>query len=65
MARLIIISNRLPVSVVRNGESFDFKSSVGGLATGLSSIGQSTYETIWIGWPGIANESINLDEKEK
>jgi len=35
--RLVIVSNRLPVTIARNGDEFSFEESVGGLATGLSS----------------------------
>lgn len=59
MARLIIIANRLPISITeRNGELI-FTPSAGGLATGLNSL-NSEYEVHWIGWPG-----INTNKKEK
>jgi len=49
--RLLIVSNRLPVTAeVRDGE-VQLALSTGGLATGLrgaSGVG----ETLWIGWPG-------------
>jgi trehalose-6-phosphate synthase len=38
MNRLIIISNRLPVTIERQENQFQFKKSVGGLATGMSSV---------------------------
>jgi trehalose 6-phosphate synthase/phosphatase len=52
MARTIIVSNRLPVKVVKdkNGDLL-YKPSEGGLATGLSSIYKSG-NNLWIGWPG-------------
>jgi trehalose-6-phosphate synthase len=37
MARLITISNRLPISVKVVDDNFVYTTSVGGLATGLSS----------------------------
>ena len=59
MSRLIIISNRLPVSITeRNGELI-LNPSAGGLATGLNSL-KSDREVHWIGWPG-----INTSKKEK
>jgi trehalose 6-phosphate synthase/phosphatase len=59
MSRLIIISNRLPVSISeRNGELI-LNPSAGGLATGLNSL-KSEREVHWIGWPG-----INTSKKEK
>jgi len=50
--RLIIISNRLPIKVQRNNDSYSFTKSEGGVATGLESL-DSNIEKIWIGWPGI------------
>ncbi len=57
--RLVIISNRLPVTVSEKNGRLIIKESVGGLATGLKSyidfIKDSTsknIEYIWIGWPG-------------
>ncbi len=59
MSRLIIISNRLPISITeRNGELI-MNPSAGGLATGLNSL-KSDREVHWIGWPG-----INTSKKEK
>ncbi|WP_373495539.1 bifunctional alpha,alpha-trehalose-phosphate synthase (UDP-forming)/trehalose-phosphatase [Aquiflexum sp.] len=51
MAKTIIVSNRLPVSLRHRNNRFEFKPSAGGLATGLGSIYKSG-ENIWIGWPG-------------
>lgn len=51
MARLLIVSNRLPVSITKKAGKLEIRRSVGGLATGLSSF-YKTYESIWIGWPG-------------
>ncbi len=51
MAKTIIVSNRLPVSLQHKNGKFEFKPSAGGLATGLGSIYKEG-ENIWIGWPG-------------
>ncbi len=56
--RLIIISNRLPVTAVANGDRIIFKQSIGGLATGLNAFLRGfnqpeNAEYLWIGWPGI------------
>ncbi len=59
--RLLIISNRLPVSLThRNGEFF-LEKSAGGLVSGLSdylaSLGKNESdisEYLWLGWPGIS-----------
>lgn len=43
--KLYIISNRLPVKVTKEDETFVFSRSEGGLATGLDSL-QISYENI-------------------
>ena len=57
MSRLVIISNRLPITVNRTDGELHYHPSAGGLATGLNSLDDS-YNKIWIGWPGqdITNE---------
>lgn len=57
MSRLLIISNRLPINIVKRKDKLYYQPSVGGLATGIGSIYKS-YQSIWIGWPGIAIEKI-------
>ncbi|MCA9324989.1 bifunctional alpha,alpha-trehalose-phosphate synthase (UDP-forming)/trehalose-phosphatase, partial [Candidatus Saccharibacteria bacterium] len=59
---LVIVSNRLPVSVKKTDGKLEFYPSIGGLATGLSTY-TSNKRNRWIGWPGIANEDINEDER--
>ncbi len=63
MKKLIIVSNRLPVSVSRKKGKLQFIPSVGGLATGLGSI-YRRFESIWVGWPGVNLEDIDLSERE-
>ncbi len=58
--RLVIVSNRLPLTAFEKGRSFELRPSVGGLATGIHSYlewrsraeGQAS-DHLWIGWPGI------------
>lgn len=64
MARIIIVSNRLPVTVKREKDKLSYHQSVGGLATGMSSF-HKDYQCLWVGWPGLAREQINGDEKEE
>ncbi len=66
MPRLIIISNRLPVTIDQKEGELYFYPSAGGLATGLKSM-ETDLERIWIGWPGqeIDNESDRQEVKEK
>lgn len=56
MSRLLVISNRLPISVTRVRNELRFNRSVGGLATGLESFCKSC-ESLWIGWPGITRDT--------
>lgn len=66
MPRLITISNRLPISVKVVNENFVYTTSVGGLATGLSST-DAVKENFWVGWPGstIDSQKEQTDLKEK
>jgi len=61
LGKLIIVSNRLPMTVSREEGGFSFRPSVGGLATGLASFHRG-YESVWVGWPGLNRE--DLHEKE-
>ena len=62
MSKLFIVSNRLPVSVVKREKSLRFHPSTGGLATGLDSMLSGSIEAKWIGWPGIALEKIDTSD---
>jgi trehalose 6-phosphate synthase/phosphatase len=64
MNRLLIVSNRLPVTVQKKKGRLYFSPSVGGLATGLGSFYKS-YDSMWVGWCGIPSEKIDVKEKEK
>lgn len=57
--RLVVVSNRLPVSVERRGSEFDYVPSVGGLATSLISL-SNRHEMVWLGWPGVTD--LTADE---
>jgi trehalose 6-phosphate synthase len=58
--RLIIVSNRLPISVLRQGDGTRVEPSPGGLATALSAVWSSRSNGLWIGWPGNADGG-NID----
>lgn len=58
MSRLLIVSNRLPVTVGMDQDKPVFTPSVGGLATGIASL-ESSAERIWFGWPGIAKSRLS------
>lgn len=62
--RLIIVSNRLPVSVIKKDGELAFVASTGGLATAMSSLNvNDSSERLWIGWPGIPSEALSSAEK--
>jgi trehalose 6-phosphate synthase/phosphatase len=61
---LIIVSNRLPVSVKRVDGKLEFFPSVGGLATGLASYAADPRNK-WIGWPGIASDDLTEKERQQ
>lgn len=63
MSKLIIASNRLPVHLLKAAGKFSVEPSIGGLATGVSSI-YKTYQSLWIGWPGLRSEEIRGHEAE-
>lgn len=59
--RLIVVSNRLPVTVVEGKDTLSFQESAGGLVSGIRSYlhlsqfsepmpAESNY--VWVGWPG-------------
>ena len=60
MAKNIIVSNRLPVQITKLENSYVFNTTSGGLATGMDSIHQGK-NSLWIGWPGVASDSIDDD----
>ncbi|HVQ44835.1 MAG TPA: bifunctional alpha,alpha-trehalose-phosphate synthase (UDP-forming)/trehalose-phosphatase [Candidatus Saccharimonadia bacterium] len=60
---LIVVSNRLPVSVKKSGGKLVFEASTGGLATAMSSLDNSG-SNIWIGWPGISSDELTADDKK-
>jgi trehalose 6-phosphate synthase/phosphatase len=58
--RLLIVSNRLPVSVSKQSGMFVFEKSAGGLVSGLNDFlkgvgesGSGISDYIWMGWPGM------------
>jgi trehalose 6-phosphate synthase/phosphatase len=57
--RIVVVSNRLPFTVIKDHGKIEFQESAGGVATGLSAFLRSTEnssarkrETVWVGWPG-------------
>ncbi len=60
MGRLVVVSNRLPVTLQVAGEELEFAPSAGGLVSALSAYLETkhredpTFEHLWVGWPGAA-----------
>lgn len=63
MSRIIIISNRLPITLRKNGDDLEYTESIGGLSTGLKCFHDQA-DSIWVGWPGIPDEELSDKEKE-
>ncbi|MGE0229432.1 MAG: bifunctional alpha,alpha-trehalose-phosphate synthase (UDP-forming)/trehalose-phosphatase [Dehalococcoidia bacterium] len=61
MSRVLIVSNRLPVTLRVDGDDAFLEPSPGGLATGLASLTESP-STLWIGWPG---DLADLSERQR
>lgn len=55
MGRILIVSNRLPITVTRDETGVKVERSAGGLATGLKAAHESS-GGLWIGWPGFSGE---------
>jgi trehalose 6-phosphate synthase/phosphatase len=64
MARVIIVSNRLPVSVKKEDGKLVFSQSTGGVATGLASYANNPNNR-WIGWPGIPTDELTAADRKE
>lgn len=62
MAQVIIVSNRLPITVKKIDGKLLYEASMGGVATGLSSYVKNR-KNKWIGWPGISSEELTEADK--
>lgn len=63
MSKLIIASNRLPVTITRRKGKFKVQASTGGLVTALGGL-EKSQRHVWIGWPGISMSPSNPDAKD-
>ncbi len=61
----VFVSNRLAVRVNRGDEGLEFTPSVGGLATGLSSVSTDDGSTLWIGWSGLPSDELSEAERHE
>ncbi|WP_428267153.1 bifunctional alpha,alpha-trehalose-phosphate synthase (UDP-forming)/trehalose-phosphatase [Haliangium sp.] len=62
MPRVLIVSNRLPITVRRGDQGFQVKPSAGGLATGLKGVHEDS-GGLWIGWPGLSDDEVSEPER--
>jgi trehalose 6-phosphate synthase/phosphatase len=62
-ARLLIASNRLPLTVTDEGSGLTIQPSIGGLATGLRRVHERSRGK-WIGWPGSTDHLDCLAQSE-
>jgi len=67
-SRLLLVSNRLPITIKRSNDGkYDFSMSSGGLVSGLSGLSKSTTFQ-WYGWPGLeipADEAKDVNARLK
>lgn len=61
--RLIVVSNRLPVTLRRHGEQWRVLASSGGLVTAMDPILRQT-DGLWIGWPGESTGAGDASRQE-
>ncbi len=54
--RLLVVSNRLPIVVIKDGEQWKVEPSSGGLITALTPVMREN-RGIWVGWPGCGPEA--------
>jgi trehalose 6-phosphate synthase/phosphatase len=64
MKRIIIISNRLPVSLNFDEDKITAKQGIGGLATGMKPVHEN-YDSLWFGWPMYDPKSIGEEKTKK
>ena len=57
--RLIVVSNRLPVALKQEGDSWQATKSAGGLATAMDPVLKNA-GGVWIGWSGAKEDSPEL-----
>jgi len=60
--RIVVVSNRLPVTLKRVGEHWQTRKTAGGLATAMKPVLQQS-NGLWIGWSGEASETS--DERRR
>jgi trehalose 6-phosphate synthase/phosphatase len=61
--RIIVVSNRLPLTLRRVADGWRTERSPGGLATALGPV-MARMQGVWIGWPGESPEGPSEDRQE-
>ena len=64
MPRILLVSNRLSITIEKRNNNLNYKQSVGGLATGLGSFYQEN-NSIWVGWCGLASNGLGSNIRKK
>ncbi|MFW5827306.1 MAG: trehalose-6-phosphate synthase, partial [Alkalispirochaeta sp.] len=64
-SQTVFVSNRLAVRVSRSADGLEYTPSVGGLATGLSSVASDDGSTLWIGWSGLPSDELSPEERRE
>src|ERR1700712_376583 len=63
--RLLLVSNRLPITIKRSDDGkYDTSMSSGGLVSGLSGLSKTTTFQ-WYGWPGIQIPDDEIEDVKK
>ncbi len=63
VGRLIVVANRLPLTLRRAADGWHAESSAGGLATALGPL-TARMGGLWIGWPGESPEGADASRSE-
>lgn len=64
MKRIIIISNRLPLSLDFSDDKISVKQGIGGLATGMKPVHEN-YDSLWFGWPMYDPKTIGAEKTKE
>jgi trehalose 6-phosphate synthase/phosphatase len=63
--KLVVVSNRLPITIVQDGDRTSVRRSAGGLVSALEPVLARLGGT-WVGWPGVPTESaITMPETRR
>lgn len=63
VSRLIIVSNRLPVSLDATEDgSYSLRQNVGGLATALGPYHKAHRDCLWVGWSGVSPHQCSQED---